>query len=326
MSKTNVRKTSPTSGQVHTNAILTNISIAYMQNRNDFIADRVFPRVPVQKQSDTYYTYDKDDWFTDSAKKRAPATESAGGGYRQSDETYNCEVYAFHKDIDTQTRANYDAPLNADRDATEFVTHKLLLKRELEFVQNFLKSDPWDTVEDLDAGENYQFDDYDEDIISFVDQKRRDVKKKTGYKPNKLVLGGRGWDAIKNHPEILDRIKYTREAIDINPQLVARALDLDELIVSEGVYATNPEGEDLDMSHIVDDKALLLYTPQSPSLLTPSAGYIFAWEGYADNAYGVGVEDFWMQNIKADRIEGEMAFDQKVTGADLGVFMENVIG
>ncbi len=50
-----IKKSSPTPQGVHRDAILTNISIAYIQSHANFISDKVFPIVPVQKQSDRYY-------------------------------------------------------------------------------------------------------------------------------------------------------------------------------------------------------------------------------------------------------------------------------
>jgi len=44
----------PTSSGVHVDAVLTNISVAYIQNAMNFIAGRIFPTVPVTKQSDGY--------------------------------------------------------------------------------------------------------------------------------------------------------------------------------------------------------------------------------------------------------------------------------
>lgn len=43
-----------------------------MQNQANFIADRVFPVVPVDKQADIYTVYTKNDWFRDrSASSRS---------------------------------------------------------------------------------------------------------------------------------------------------------------------------------------------------------------------------------------------------------------
>jgi hypothetical protein len=107
----------PTLTSVHVNRPLTNISQAYMQDNDDYIAGKIFPMVPVQKQSDSYFIYTKDDWFRSVAQLRGPGTESAGGGYPLTTATYYAPVYAVHKDVDEQVRANSDDPLNADRDA-----------------------------------------------------------------------------------------------------------------------------------------------------------------------------------------------------------------
>ena len=65
----------PNSSNVHVDAVLTNISIAYMQDQSNFIASQVFPEVPVDKQSDKFFVFDKNSWFRDEAQKRAPGTE-----------------------------------------------------------------------------------------------------------------------------------------------------------------------------------------------------------------------------------------------------------
>jgi hypothetical protein len=87
----------PTAGDVHVNAALTNISVAYIQSAEGFVADKVFPIVPVDQQSNFYYTYTQNDWFRDEAKPRAPGAESAGGGFSLSTATYSAVVEAWHE-------------------------------------------------------------------------------------------------------------------------------------------------------------------------------------------------------------------------------------
>lgn len=324
-----INKGQPTLSEVHMNKPLTNISVAYIQDRSEYIAGDVFPEVGVAKASDKYFTYDKNDWFRDEAERRAPSTPSAGGGYNLSDDSYSCDVYAFHKDIDAQTESNYDEPLDADRDATEFVTQRLLLKRDKLFIDNFLTTSVWGT--DKQGGDGtHDFEEWNDysnsDPIGLITGYRRDVKKTTGLKPNRLLIGGQVWDELKDHDDIIDRIKYTREAIDINPALVARAFDLDKIVIAEGIEATNNEGATAAYGHLVGKQALLYYVPSRAALLQPSAGYIFSWTGYAgSNAFGVGMDRFTMRELKARRIEGEMAFDIKQIGSDLGVYLYDVV-
>lgn len=83
---------------VHVNRPLTNISIAYIQEQTQFVADKVFPLVPVQKQSDRYFQYLKEDWFRSDAEERAPGTETAGSGWKlDNTPTYYTPIYGIHK-------------------------------------------------------------------------------------------------------------------------------------------------------------------------------------------------------------------------------------
>ena len=59
----------PTFSDVHVNRPLTNISVAWIQEESAFIADKVFPSVAVQKQSDRYFVYFREDWYRDEARK-----------------------------------------------------------------------------------------------------------------------------------------------------------------------------------------------------------------------------------------------------------------
>ena len=59
----------PTQSDLHINAPLTNVSVAYKQNASDYIADKVFPKVPVSKQSDLYWKYSKSDWRRTDVKR-----------------------------------------------------------------------------------------------------------------------------------------------------------------------------------------------------------------------------------------------------------------
>lgn len=312
----------PTQNQVHVDAILTNISVAYMQQANNFIAGRVFPIVPVSKQSDKFYTYTKNDWFRDEAQRRADATESAGGGYNLSTDSYQCDVYAFHKDIGDQTRANADAPINVDREAVEFVTSRLLLKMETQFVSNYFTTGVWAT----DSTPANLWSDYaSSDPISDIETAKRSILSVTGYEANTLVLGYDVFKTLKNHPDLIDRIKYTSSQV-ITEQLLASLFDVPRVMVAKAVKATNNEGAAgaYDFTH--GKHALLTYAAPSAGLLQPSGGYIMSWTGVSGGIGAtIGTSRMRMEQFKADRIEAEMSFDMKVIGSDLGYFFNSCV-
>ena len=312
----------PTSSQVHVDAILTNISVAYMQMADNFIATKVFPVVPVSKQSDKFFTYTKNDWFRDEAQRRADATESAGGGYNLSTDSYQADVYAFHKDIGDQTRANADAPINVDREAAEFVTGRMLLKMETQFVSNFFTTSVWAT----DSTPTNLWNDYTaSDPIGDIETGKRTILSTTGYEPNTLVLGYDTFIQLKNHPDLVDRIKYTSSQV-LSESLMASLFGVPRVMVAKSLKATNNEGATGAYAFNYGKNALLTYSAPSAGLLQPSGGYVMSWTGVSQGIGAtIGVSRMRMEQFKADRIEAEVAFDMKVIGSDLGFFFNGCV-
>jgi len=315
----------PTINQVHVNGPLTNISVAYMQNADNFIANKVFPVVPVDKKSDVYYVFTKNDWLRDEAELRAPSTESAGSGYNVGTQTYNCDVFAIHKDVSDMIRANSDSVLADDRPATEFVTQRLLLRQEVQLVTDFFKTGVWGT--DKTGGSDFaQWDDYTtSDPPEDVDAGKQAILSVTGREANTLVLGYPLYRRLVRHPLIREQIKYT-SAENINEALLAKILDVERVLVSKAVKATNVEGETAAYDFVFGKSAWLGHVAKSPGLLTPSAGYTMAWKGVSTGmGKTIGVKKFRMDWIESDRIEGQIAFDNQLVGADLGYFFASAV-
>lgn len=321
----------PTQSQVHVDAILTNISVAYMQKAENFIADKVFPVVPVDKQSDKFFTYTKNDWLRDEAQPRTDGTESVGSGYNITTGTYYADVYAIHKDIGDQTRANADAPINVDREAAEFVTHRLLLRREIQFMNDFMTGGVWGTTASgvasgASTNEFVQWDDYtNSDPIEDIEAAKSGILSVTGFEANTLVLGYDVFRQLKNHPDLVDRIKYTSSQT-ITADMLARMFDIERVLVSKSVKATNAEGATGAYSFTSGKTALLAHVAAAPGLLTPSAGYTFAWTGVSGGlGQTVGTSSFRLESLKATRVEAELAFDNKVIASDLGYFFKDAV-
>lgn len=315
----------PTPSDVHVDAILTSVSVAFIQAQSNFVADRVFRTIPVDKQSDKYFVYTTGDWFRDEAQVRAPASPSAGGGYTLSTATYNADVYAFHKDVDDQTRANADAPLNPDRDATEFITQRMLLRKEVQWTTDFFTTSVWTT--DVTGGTDFtKWSSYaGSDPIEDVETGKATILASTGMLPNTLVVGYDTYRQLRNHPDIIDRVKYT-SSNTVDTDTIARLLGLERVLVSRAVKNTANEGATVSMTTIAGKNALLCYVAPSPGILTPTAGYSFAWRGVSDGmGQTVGISRFRLPELRADRIESQMAWDNKVISADLGYFFASAV-
>jgi len=325
----------PTQSDVHVNVPLTNISIAYLQEADAFVASRVFPIVPVQKQSDRYYTYTRGDFNRDEMAIRAAGDESAGSGYTlDNTPTYYAPVYAIHKDIPDQVRANSDSVLAPDMEATRFLSTKALIKRERVFATNYFGAGIWTGqltgASAADTTHVVFWNDASSTPIEDIRAAKRSVHLTSGgFMPNKLVLGPQVWDKLQDHPDFIDRVKYGQtqpNAAQVTKRLIAELLELDEILVMDGIYNNANEGATESNTYIGGKHALLVYSAPAPGLMTPTAGYTFSWTGM----FGMGIEgnrikSFRMEWKEIDRVEIEMAFDMKLVSADLGFFFNAVV-
>ena len=87
---------------------------------------------------------------------------------------------------------------------------------------------------------------------------------------------------------------------------------------------------------IAGKQGLLSYANPTPSIMQPSAGYTFSWRGYpgagqAENAdgktttFGARVTKMRLEWLKSDRVESEMAYDQKLVCPEAGIFFPTII-
>lgn len=315
----------PSLSSVHVNRPLTNVSVAYMQSADNFIADKVFPSVRVTKKSDTYYIFNKNDMLRDEAKPRAPHTESAGSGFGLTTGTYNADVYALHKDISDQERANEDPGVSLDRTTVQWLTNRMLMRRETQWVADYFVTGIWGTSATPSAlWDNYSTSDPIGDIETAI----RTVMINTGLRPNVLTLGYDVDRWLKHHPDIVDRIKYTGGLVNqVNlRRALAELFGLDNVYVAQAVTATNNEGETAAYAFTHGKHALLTYSPPAPALNTPAAGYTFVWDGVSDGmGESIGIVKFPMPELRSERIESQAAWDNKLVGTDLGYFLESVV-
>lgn len=329
----------PTQSDLHVNIPLTNVSVAWIPNAGDYVCQKVFPKVPVQKQSDLYWKWSKSDWRRTDVVKRAPGTESAGVGWNHTTDSYYAHVYAVHRDIDDQVRANADSNFALDSDSTKFLTNQMLLKRELDWVDTYFKTGVWATeytgvASGVGAGEFLHWSDAASDPIKDIAEWKLAFTLLTGFKPNKLVMGADVELALMSHPDILDRIKYTQRGV-VTRELLQSLFDIPEILVplaskvDSDIRINDAAAQDAaaTYSFLADTKSMLMtYAPSSPSLLTPSAGYTFVWSGYhGGNSEGIKMKSFRMEHIASDRLECEMTYDMKVVSTDCGVFFNTVV-
>lgn len=325
----------PQQSDVHVNRPLSNILVAYMQDDTEAVARQVFPNVPVQKKTDIFYKWKREDFFRLEVKERAPGTPSEGGGFELDQDTYDCREYAIHKDLADAVVDNADEQLDLERAATHYIGQQLLLKREVAFNTAFIKTGIWtgsSTGSDLTgvsgvpgSGQFKQWDQATSTPIEDIRAQMVAMKEKTGYTPKGLFLGPHVWKSLVDHPELIDRIKYTQKG-QVTQDLLAGLLGLDKIVVGGLIQNTAAQGVTGAYSFIHGKHAFLYYAAPAPSLMLPTAGYIFSWaKRYGNGAEGQRVKRFRSEEIESWRIEGQINFAMKQVCADLGCFFDGAV-
>lgn len=308
---------------VHVDALLTNLVVGY--SNPAYIADTIFPIVPVAKQGDLFLVFDQSAWFRDEAKLRAPGTKSEGGSWGTSKDNYFAVRYSYRTEIPDEVRDNADASFNLDSNAATFVMDKIGMRKEISWANDFFKTGVW--ASDKVGGVDFtKWSDYSAslpfpDLTTYAD----DMEGRIGFEPNTVVMGKRVWSKLRWHPDLIETIKYTQRAI-VGEDLFSAATGLGRVLIGKSLYTTDPEGTaeaSVTYNRIWGDNVLLMYVAPNAGIMTPSAGYTFTWRRVPNSiAYILRHRD---DQSEIDIIEGNTYYDQKVTASRAGIFLSGAI-
>jgi len=303
----------PSANDVHVDAILSNISVKY--TNDSYIADAVMPPIPVKKESDKYYRYTKN-WRLPSAH-RADGAEAKQIDWAIDTDTYQTEEYALKDLVTDRQRANADNPLSLDVDATENLTDMIMLLREKRVADVVFASGTYGTQTSALTGAQC-WDDYaGSDPINDINTARVAIHAATGKLPNVIVLGYQVYLKLCQHPDILERIKYTQKGL-VTADLIAQVFELPRVIVGMASYDSAQEGATSSVGYVWGKSAAILYVEPSPGLKKVSFGYQF-------KSRGMQTSKWRKEENKADFIEVGEIVDEKVVCATAGYLFTTVI-
>ena len=318
------------------NRYLSNMSIAVFADMSEFVAPRVFPVCPVDLSTGYYYVFDRGDLVRDYMARKPKYGKVTPAEIGHSDETYKCVVDQVITGIDRIGEVNYlrsNVPSSVDprRSKARFIATQTHLHLERLFAKKFFQSGVWaneftgvPSSTTPSASQFIQFDDANSDPIKFFDGIKRQMKLEGGRLPNKLTLGYDTFNALKEHPDLLERVKYTGSTANpaqVNERVLAELFGFEEVLVLEAAYNAAEDGQAPDMRFICDPKgALVSYTTSSPRVDEPSAGYIFAWDPFGGGNW-IFTDQFEGEGgTHSEFMEGLTATDMRKTCEDLAAY------
>lgn len=308
----------PTASDVHVDAILTSMSIAYRNAM--YIGPSVCPRVQVVKRSDKYFKFGKENLRSETESvKRAPGTEFARSGYTLSTDNYSVIQRGMEHAIPDEIRNNADNPLNPDRNGTSFATDAIDLVLENEVATLINTSANWTTNVTL-SGTTQWSDFTNSDPVGDIETAIETVILQVAKRANTMVLGYQVFEKLKQHPDLLDRVKYTgtgeRPAM-VTTQMIAELFGFDQVLVGAAIQNTANEGQTDSLGFVWGKHAWIGYVESSPALETPSACYLFT--------LGRAVERYREEKIKSDIVRVYEDWDSKKVDAGAGYRLVNAV-
>jgi hypothetical protein len=310
--------------QLHVDQHLTNLAINYRPGT--MIADRIFPRVNVPKQTDSFLVWDQGDLWALHDTKRSPGTEAPKATISVTSDNFNCQNYAIKDAITVEDRANADPAFIRELEGGK--TRRLMDWLNLDWERRIATqvTNTSNVGSSAAVGSSWQTLSSNSDPLGDVQTGIENVEDATGYRPNKVVFGGLAWRLFRKNPTIIDKTRATAlTGADQYPNtaLVAALLEVDEVMVGNAFYNSAEEAIDDSIVRIWDDHVLVYYSPNAPSLVEPAFGYSFRW-----NARGIAnmtvTRHPFDTKLQSQEVEIGYYQDEKITSAPLSFLITNV--
>lgn len=271
------------------NPYLTELSLELLANSDQFITPQIFPILPVPTQWGQIKTWDRGSLLRDEMRLHSYADRPVQAGYEPGVPVgWACEHWSLERPLAPSDRAAARDPLRPERDGVTYLTNQAALNTDRRFMKHFHPSSwGWNykgvdkvTSGASDSPEFLQFDQAGSQgaIISIAGKINR-MEEATGITPNVLVLGVDVFNFFRlQDPDVIDRIKYTQRGI-ATQDILAQMFDVDRIVVAKNIQNAAKEGQPASFQRLFPKRGmLLLHATNTPSLETPTAGYMTVWE------------------------------------------------
>jgi len=306
----------PKRASIHIDAPLSNLAVQY---RNlQFVADMVFPIVPVVKESDKYYIFGREE-LKEVDTHRAVGTASNEIDWDVTTGSYSAEEYSLRKLLADRTVRNADAPIRP-RITTMNKLMRLIMLGYEKRVMNLVTGS---ALASYRSNPTIKWDGTSPTIESDVDTAKASVRLNAGVEPNRILMNDQVKDVVKRDSTVRNLIRYTIQGSAGQELLVNGDLPpvLWNLAVTLAMAAedTAKKGATASISRIWPDDVLVWYAEPSPSLEALSLGYTF-------RVIGGSVVKTWRDEERdGEMIQPSIIQAEKMVATAAGYLLDNVL-
>ena len=314
-----------TARDVHIDVPLSNIAVEAFR-QGEFVGPMLFPIVPVGKQSDVYYTINKDTWLRlPQSTYRQPKTAPRRVEFDVSSDTYFAHNYALAGENAHEVLANADNALSLRQRTARKVVGDLMLDMEVRIANKVT------SISNIGSGvlltgtakwSNYSAS----DPVSDITTGHAFIRSQTGVIPNTLLMDWDTYQIARRHPVMLDMFKYTQGGL-LNDAELKEVFSVERILISKAIRNTAKEGATGVIANVWGNNALLCHVdPAAPSLQTVTFGLGFRWNS-ADlpTPMQARVYDDPDPGKKVELTEVGYYQDEKIVAAQLAYLVGNTL-
>lgn len=298
--------------------VLSGIAQGY--TNKDRVGGVLFPAVDVPARGGQILEFGKEAFKRINAR-RAPGADTASISFGFAGKPFQLVQDALNSPVPREILQDASNVPGVDMGtrATNTVMNALTLELECEQADLATNEDSYEATHVKDVSVADKWTNPDSDPLELIEDGKDVVRSTAGVEPNKLVISKPIFRALKVHPKIVERFKYTT-ADSITTQMMANLFDLDELAVGKASIMSSND-DDAAFTDVWGNFGVLAYVPLTPSgMEEPSYGYTYRLQG---NPF---VEQPWWDNDKKSWVYG-VTFERipVLTGISSGFLLKNVV-
>jgi hypothetical protein len=265
---------------VFVDPLLTEVYLGY--NNVELIADTLFPKIAVTKESGIYFKNDKSNLIVPGSTKRALTGSANRVTGKLLQDTFTLEEHTLEEWIDDRILKTYDAPFNPQSNATKRIAGQLAIEKENDLIAALAAATGSGNL--VDAGGNWST--AATDIRTQINVGKDYIHVRTGVRPNTLVLDRLSYNKLLGNTDFKGSIAYTSDKTEANLRnLIAGYFDVQNVVIAGGIKQSAAESGTGSFLWSTKGIAYLAYINPTPAIEEPSAGYQF----YKQDMIGVDV-------------------------------------
>jgi hypothetical protein len=314
---------------------LTDYSLGY--ENQSFIAEGVFPAKRVGSVTGFYWVYGRE--IFDPEDDRRPVGSRANEvTHDYSRKTYNAVEYALNEPVPWQVRNEARAngfPSEPYQDATDVVTEKLALGREIEVASTVRNAANYTAGHTVALAATAQWNDYaNSDPLRNVSDGHNAIRSKIGRRGNAAIVPYAVREQVKFHPKILDKLATTGTK-RVTDELLAELFEVETILVPEAIRNSANAGQTPSYVDIWGKDVVIFYRDPNAGRKSLNFGRIFrVVYGPGEQTAGVPegrdargatpmqVRRWTEEDRKTDFVEAEYTEARLVTSMDSGYLIQ----